>query len=266
MMKNRAMLKQIDINGAKDIVDDSFLSSSKKSILGILLVYCFCMLLSFLPLKNSIVISIIFLIANTVTMILYFKIIQRKRYLRNAVYNFCLYLMIQITALALPLGIQEEGRPIFGKYYFLFAISYFLMVIFLVYCRSNTMIRNFLIEKNILNNKKSKGKKLNTIIIQLSLALVTIIFIAIQIYRMTKSFWITHKIGINTISIDNEWIGLFALVGLLFLAMVFLIVYSLLPMLLFDVKMITSGIIVAQNTEIFRKQYGYTKEEWYGEK
>ena len=126
------------------------------------------------------------------------------------------------------------------------------------------MIRSFRIEKNILTNQKNKGKKLNIIITRISVTLVILIFLGVQIYRITKSFWITNNVGINKISIDNEWLGLLAFVILVFLALVFLIVYSLLPMLLFDVKMITSGIIVAQHSETFRIQYGYTKEEWYG--
>lgn len=111
-------LKQTDINVAKNIVEDSFVFDAKRSSLGLLLVYCFCMLLSCLPLNNSTGLSSVFLITNTVILCWYFKIKHNRRYLGNVLHSFCLYLMIQVTALTLPLGIQADDKPIFGKYFF----------------------------------------------------------------------------------------------------------------------------------------------------
>lgn len=90
-------------------------------------------------------------------------------------------------------------------------------------------------------------------------------FLSVGIYRTTKSFWITNNIGVNEITINNKWLGLVFLVLLVLAPFIFLMVYSVLPMLLFDVEMIALGIMVNQHSEIFRVQYGYTKEEWYGD-
>jgi len=104
-----------------------------------------------------------------------------------------------------------------------------------------------------------------SLILKLSTLMIVLIVTGIQFYRLNKS-WLsqsTNETGL--LVIENKWLG--TAIFLIIIAIIFLIVlvFSLLPTMIFNKKIFVEGIVLKKFSEEFRQEYGFTKQEWYGE-
>ncbi|EEJ0016259.1 hypothetical protein G9U66_002935, partial [Listeria innocua] len=84
--------------------------------------------------------------------------------------------------------------------------------------------------------------------------MLVMITLGTQIYRLSKWWFIGDDSSLSVISIQNEWLGaLVVLVGGIFLLLL-LIIFSLLPTLVFNSKIITNGILLKKYATEFQQE------------
>lgn len=89
------------------------------------------------------------------------------------------------------------------------------------------------------------------------MVVLAIVAFAAYFYRTTKSAFILTQ----NESPVSFWYNIVGGVGFLLIGLSI----SLLPTLLFDRELFIRGKILQNHSEYFRKEYEFTKEEWYGE-
>lgn len=143
-------------------------------------------------------------------------------------------------------------------------LNIFLMLLILVgyFGLSIGLIKNILDTKikDSLNKhfgKKFKISKLSNYLSRYPAIVLTTIIFGAFFYRTTKSVFISNN-NDSPISFLYTLLGGggFLLIGLSI---------SMLPTLLFDGKLFIRGKLLQCHSEYFRKEYDFTKEEWYGE-
>ncbi|HAP4988963.1 TPA: hypothetical protein IUX95_002278, partial [Enterococcus faecalis OG1RF] len=189
----------------------------------------------------------------------------KYQFLIQASDSFTIYLLVQSWTLSIILGIQSDGKPLFGSFYILISVCYLIIVGILNFLRCKIMVLEYLRQKNINVEISKKTIFFNSLILKLSTLMIVLIVTGIQFYRLNKS-WLsqsTNETGL--LVIENKWLG--TAIFLIIIAIIFLIVlvFSLLPTMIFNKKIFVEGIVLKKFSEEFRQEYGFTKQEWYGE-
>ncbi|WP_260447880.1 hypothetical protein [Listeria seeligeri] len=123
------------------------------------------------------------------------------------------------------------------------------------------MMLNYLKKNGIKLKESSVTKVWSKFFLKLSIGLLVAIVLGTQIYRLNKWWFIGNDGSPGGISIQNEWLGtLKALVGGILL-IAFVVVFSLLPTLLFNAKTISEGILLKMYAEEFHKENGMAEKE-----
>lgn len=82
-----------------------------------------------------------------------------------------------------------------------------------------------------------------------------IIGLGTQLYRLNKWWFIGNNSSSNNgISIQNEWLGMFLVLVVGILLIILLVVFSLLPTLLFNAKTIIEGILLKEYATEFQQE------------
>ena len=274
MKKIQKILQSMLFDEAKFLVKQDFAtnldiksSDEKPFSKGIKLfcIYLFCLFSSLLPMKNSIGVTIFLIFLNTVSFFVYFKIKFEKEYLKNASYSLSIYLMSQITIMSIFLGIRENSHKLFGSYYTLFALLYILLTFLLSFKRCEYIILDYLSKKGVAIDLRRVTHMWNKISFKLTVGILLAIILGMQFFRLNK-WWLNHNSNsVGKIVVTNQWLGLLLLIGIILIIMVLLVSITMIPTLLFNVSDITDGMLLNKYSEEFRKEYDFTKEEWYGE-
>ncbi|WP_088809088.1 MULTISPECIES: hypothetical protein [Listeria] len=234
--------------------------------LQIIFLAFFCGFIALLPLKNSFVITSILITIILISLAFYFIIKSKNKSLSDFGWVIAKYMMVQTLSISLVLGMRIDGNKPFGEFYLLLAFCYLIIILVLCYFRCSYLVQNYL-RKHGMDIKESKTSKIwNKGMFKLSIGLVVIIILGTQFYRLIKWWFIKDDKSLDKISIQNEWLGTFVILVIIGLLVVLLIVFSLLPILLFNAKVVVEGIMLKEYAEEFRNQSGLTENEWYGEK
>ncbi|WP_368304185.1 hypothetical protein [Listeria monocytogenes] len=103
-------------------------------------------------------------------------------------------------------------------------------------------------EKSVVTKIWDKGFS------KLLMGLLVAIILGAQIYRLGKWWFIGNDSALSVISIQNEWLGALVVLagGILFLLL--LVIFSLLPTLLFNPKIITNGVLLKKYATEFQQE------------
>ncbi|MDR1567516.1 MAG: hypothetical protein LBS33_02365 [Streptococcaceae bacterium] len=204
-----------------------------------------------------ITINIIFLIVLVFSIAIYF-ILYRKYsniFLRKFRHGKILFILPEINV---TLYSSLIILNIFSNTSSYISEGILIVYLFLTYIFVRTIVSTKLIAE--LNNSYDFNEvipKWKYYLVKFPMLCLTLSVIGSQLYRLTKSFFIASKSG-NLLFQLYDSIGNF---GLLFLAFSI----ALLPTILFNPKIIIQGELYQKHPEEFRKEYDFTKEEWYGE-
>ena len=265
MKKIFSILRNMSSEEGKKLFETISVSKSEPKLIHLLIIYCFSILFSFLPRYNSLIVTVIFILINSITLLGYFMLIRNKKYIKVELTSLFIYLILQITIFTVPLGIRADDTAIFGRYYPIFAIIYACSILFIIYWRVKRLTLSLLFQENILNHKNFKKKKLDKMIALGIVVLGLLIFGGTLTYRLIKSFWIVGgQSSSNIITIDNPWLGLLAVIITVTVLIALTVLFSLLPMLVFEPSKFVKVIVLGQQPEKYRKEYQITEREWYG--
>lgn len=259
----KTIMSKISFEEAKQLVDTKESITSRG--IQLFMLGLFCGFMAVLPLKNSIIITSILILMILISFIYYFTVKSSDKLLEDFGWQMAKYLMIQTITVSILLGIRVDGDKPFGEYYILVALCYLFVVALLCYFRCKAMMLNYL-KNNGINFKKTAVPKVwNKIFLKLSIGLLVAIVLGTQIYRLNKWWFIGNDSSPGVVSIQNEWLGtLIVLVGGILL-IAFVVVFSLLPTLLFNAKTISEGILLKMYAEEFHKENGMAEKEKYTE-
>ncbi|MBC1668896.1 hypothetical protein HB945_04635 [Listeria welshimeri] len=253
-MKN--IVSKISFEEANQFLDIKVKSteeiSTSQSIKLFILAF-FCGFMALLPLKNSIVITSILIIIIVISFLYYYISKANDKLLEEFSYQLAKYVMLQTTTVSILLGIRVDGETPFGEYYVLVALCYLFLVAVLGYFRCRAMILNYLKNNGINLKGISVSKIWNKVFLKLSIILLVIIGLGTQLYRLNKWWFIGNNSSSNGISIQNEWLGMFIVLVVGILLIILLVVFSLLPTLLFNAKTITEGIFLKKYKAEFQR-------------
>ncbi|MBC1526996.1 hypothetical protein HCJ05_05670, partial [Listeria seeligeri] len=251
----KTIMSKISFKEAKKLVDIGEKEAKKGTIsrdLQLFILALFCGFMAVLPLKNSIIITSILILMILISFIYYFTVKSSDKLLEGFGWQMAKYLMIQTITVSILLGIRVDGDKPFGEYYILVALCYLFVVALLCYFRCKARMLNYL-KNNGINFKKTAVPKVwNKIFLKLSIGLLVAIVLGTQIYRLNKWWFIGNDGSPGGVSIQNEWLGtLIVLVGGILL-IAFLVVFSLLPTLLFSPSQYVKGRLIKKYSEEFR--------------
>ncbi|MBC1731262.1 hypothetical protein [Listeria seeligeri] len=260
----KTIMSKISFKEAKKLVDIGEKEAKKGTVsrdLQLFILALFCGFVALLPLQNSIIITCILIIIIFISYIYYLTLKSSDKILGDFGWQLAKYLMIQTITISMLLGIKIDGNRPFGRFYIVVALCYLFVVALLCYFRCKAMMLNYL-KNNGINFKKTAVPKVwNKIFLKLSIGLLVAIVLGTQIYRLNKWWFIGNDGSPGGVSIQNEWLGtLIVLVGGILL-IAFLVVFSLLPTLLFNAKTISDGILLKMYAEEFHKENGMAEKE-----
>lgn len=265
----KTIMSKISFKEAKKLVDIGEKEAEKSFISRggqLFLLALFCGFVALLPLQNSIIITCILIIIIFISYIYYLTLKSSDKILGDFGWQLAKYLMIQTITISMLLGIRIDGNRPFGKFYILVALCYLFVVALLCFFRCKAMMLNYLKKNGIKLKESSVTKVWSKFFLKLSIGLLVAIVLGTQIYRLNKWWFIGNDSSPGVVSIQNEWLGtLIVLVGGVLL-IAFVVVFSLLPTLLFSPSQYVKGRLIKKYAEEFRKEYGLTEKEWYGEK
>ncbi|NSV43481.1 hypothetical protein HRH35_08710, partial [Enterococcus faecalis] len=93
--------------------------------------------------------------------------------------------------------------------------------------------------------------------------LIVIIIGSMQIYRFSKG-WIKNYDSDMLSTLNGTVTGtIISIIAVIFASVVILLI-TMLPTLILKEDIIVEGIVLKKYSEEFRKEYGVSKEEWYG--
>ncbi|MBF2452555.1 hypothetical protein [Listeria seeligeri] len=260
----KTIMSKISFKEAKKLVDIGEKEAKKGTIsrdLQLFILALFCGFMAVLPLKNSIIITSILILMILISFIYYFTVKSSDKLLEGFGWQMAKYLMIQTITVSILLGIRVDGDKPFGEYYILVALCYLFVVALLCYFRCKAMMLNYLKNNGINFKKTAVPKGWNKTFLKLSIGLLVAIALGTQIYRLNKWWFIGNGGSPGRVSIQNEWLGtLIVLVGGILL-IAFLVVFSLLPTLLFNAKTISDGRLLKQYAAEFHKENGFTEKK-----
>ncbi|MBF2482495.1 hypothetical protein IA817_14485, partial [Listeria seeligeri] len=90
--------------------------------------------------------------------------------------------------------------------------------------------------------------------LKISIGLLVTIVVGTQMYRLNKWWFVGNDSSLDGISIQNEWLGMFIVLVVGILLIILLVVFSLLPTLLFNAKIITDGILLKKYKAEFQRE------------
>ncbi|MBC1483647.1 hypothetical protein HCJ58_07165 [Listeria sp. FSL L7-1509] len=255
----KTIMSKISFEEAKQLVDTKESITSRG--IQLFMLGLFCGFMAVLPLKNSIIITSILILMILISFIYYFIVKSSDKLLEDFGWQMAKYLMIQTITVSILLGIRVDGDKPFGEYYILVALCYLFVVALLCYFRCKAMMLNYLKKNGIKLKESSVTKVWSKFFLKLSIGLLVAIVLGTQIYRLNKWWFIGNDSSPGVVSIQNEWLGtLIVLVGGVLL-IAFVVVFSLLPTLLFNAKTISEGILLKMYAEEFHKENGFTEKK-----
>ncbi|MBC1487451.1 hypothetical protein HCJ52_01460 [Listeria sp. FSL L7-1485] len=255
----KTIMSKISFEEAKQLVDTKESITSRG--IQLFMLGLFCGFMAVLPLKNSIIITSILILMILISFIYYFTVKSSDKLLEDFGWQMAKYLMIQTITVSILLGIRVDGDKPFGEYYILVALCYLFVVALLCYFRCKAMMLNYLKKNGIKLKESSVTKVWSKFFLKLSIGLLVAIVLGTQIYRLNKWWFIGNDSSPGVVSIQNEWLGtLIVLVGGVLL-IAFVVVFSLLPTLLFNAKTISEGILLKMYAEEFHKENGFTEKK-----
>ncbi|MBF2411154.1 hypothetical protein IA823_00710 [Listeria welshimeri] len=248
------MMSKITFEEAKQLIDIRDKENTTSQSIKLFIRAFFCGFMALLPLKNSIVITSILIIIIVISFLYYYISKANNKLLEEFSYQLAKYVMLQTTTVSILLGIRVDGETPFGEYYVLVALCYLFLVAVLGYFRCRAMILNYLKNNGINLKGISVSKIWNKVFLKLSIILLVIIGLGTQLYRLNKWWFIGNNSSSNGISIQNEWLGMFLVLVVGILLIILLVVFSLLPTLLFNAKTITEGILLKEYATEFQQE------------
>ncbi|CAK22094.1 hypothetical protein WJ048_13740 [Listeria welshimeri] len=248
------IMSKITFEEAKQLIDIRDKENTTSQSIKLFIRAFFCGFMALLPLKNSIVITSILIIIIVISFLYYYISKANNKLLEEFSYQLAKYVMLQTTTVSILLGIRVDGETPFGEYYVLVALCYLFLVAVLGYFRCRAMILNYLKNNGINLKGISVSKIWNKVFLKLSIILLVIIGLGTQLYRLNKWWFIGNNSSSNGISIQNEWLGMFLVLVVGILLIILLVVFSLLPTLLFNAKTITEGILLKEYATEFQQE------------
>lgn len=248
------IMSKITFEEAKQLIDIRDKENTTSQSIKLFIRAFFCGFMALLPLKNSIVITSILIIIIVISFLYYYISKVNNKLLEEFSYQSAKYVMLQTTTVSILLGIRVDGGTPFGEYYVLVALCYLFLVAVLGYFRCRAMILNYLKNNGINLKGTSVSKIRNKVFLKLSIILLVIIGLGTQLYRLNKWWFIGNNSSSNGISIQNEWLGMFLVLVVGILLIILLVVFSLLPTLLFNAKTITEGILLKEYATEFQQE------------
>lgn len=248
------IMSKITFEEAKQLIDIRDKENTTSQSIKLFIRAFFCGFMALLPLKNSIVITSILIIIIVISFLYYYISKANNKLLEEFSYQLAKYVMLQTTTVSILLGIRVDGETPFGEYYVLVALCYLFLVAVLGYFRCRAMILNYLKNNGINLKGISVSKIWNKVFLKLSIILLVIIGLGTQLYRLNKWWFIGNNSSSNGISIQNEWLGMFIVLVVGILLIILLVVFSLLPTLLFNAKTITEGILLKEYSTEFQQE------------
>ncbi|MBC1591108.1 hypothetical protein IA938_06880 [Listeria welshimeri] len=249
------IMSKITFEEAKQLIDIRDKENTTSQSIKLFIRAFFCGFMALLPLKNSIVITSILIIIIVISFLYYYISKANNKLLEEFSYQLAKYLMLQTTTVSILLGIRVDGETPFGEYYVLVALCYLFLVAVLGYFRCRAMILNYLKNNGINLKGISVSKIWNKVFLKLSIILLVIIGLGTQLYRLIKWWFIGNNSSSNNgISIQNEWLGMFLVLVVGILLIILLVVFSLLPTLLFNAKTIIEGILLKEYATEFQQE------------
>lgn len=245
---------KITFEEAKQLIDIRDKENTTSQGIKLFILAFFCGFMALLPLKNSIIITSILIIIIVISFLYYYISKANNKLLEEFSYQLAKYVMLQTTTVSILLGIRVDGETPFGEYYVLVALCYLFLVAVLGYFRCRAMILNYLKNNGINLKGISVSKIWNKVFLKLSIILLVIIGLGTQLYRLNKWWFIGNNSSSNGISIQNEWLGMFIVLVVGILLIILLVVFSLLPTLLFNAKTITEGILLKEYATEFQQE------------
>lgn len=248
------IMSKITFEEAKQLIDIRDKENTTSQSIKLFILAFFCGFMALLPLKNSIVITSILIIIIVISFLYYYISKVNNKLLEEFSYQLAKYVMLQTTTVSILLGIRVDGETPFGEYYVLVALCYLFLVAVLGYFRCRAMILNYLKNNGINLKGISVSKIWNKVFLKLSIILLVIIGLGTQLYRLNKWWFIGNNSSSNGISIQNEWLGMFIVLVVGILLIILLVVFSLLPTLLFNAKTTTEGILLKEYATEFQQE------------
>lgn len=248
------IMSKITFEEAKQLIDIRDKENTTSQSIKLFIRAFFCGFMALLPLKNSIVITSILIIIIVISFLYYYISKANNKLLEEFSYQLAKYVMLQTTTVSILLGIRVDGETPFGEYYVLVALCYLFLVAVLGYFRCRAMILNYLKNNGINLKGISVSKIWNKVFLKLSIILLVIIGLGTQLYRLNKWWFIGNNSSSNGISIQNEWLGMFLVLVVGILLIILLVVFSLLPTLLFNAKTTTEGILLKEYATEFQQE------------
>ncbi|HAA4851531.1 TPA_asm: hypothetical protein GEU60_07755 [Listeria monocytogenes] len=253
----KKIISKISFEEAKQLVDIKAKSTEENTSsqgIKLFVLALFCGFMALLPLQNSIIITSILIIIILISFLYYYILKANNKLLEEFRWQLAKYLMLQTITVSILLGIRVDGDRPFGEFYVLVALCYLFLVAVLSYLRCKAMILNHL-KSNGINLKESSGFKLwNKVFLKISIGLLVTIVVGTQMYRLNKWWFVGNDSSLDGISIQNEWLGMFIVLVVGILLIILLVVFSLLPTLLFNAKIITDGILLKKYKAEFQRE------------
>ncbi|WP_172209553.1 hypothetical protein [Pseudolactococcus hodotermopsidis] len=209
---------------------------------------------------------IIFPISSTIiTFTLLTVYCKRPRFLNDVAYTLATFLLCQNTVIFYLASIKISENVILNRSVTLFyvLICYFLSF-YIVKIKLLDSIQEsyFADSKNIIKSNAIKNIKLLSSILVL---FVILLISAMQLYRLNKwwikSYNLEFLAGLNGTILGN----IFSIISV-FIAIIIVLLFTMIPTLFLNSDIIVNGLLLRKYSEEFRKEYDFTKEEWYGEK
>ncbi|MHC5482033.1 hypothetical protein [Listeria monocytogenes] len=243
-----------EANQLLDIRDERAKETDTLRGLQLFILALFCGFMALLPLKNSIVITIFLILIIVISYIYYCTLKSSNKLLEDFGWQLAKYIMLQTITVSLILGIRVNGGRPFGYFYTIVALFYLVVIAVFSYFRCKAMILNYLKNNNVKVKKSAVTKIWGKGFSKVLMGLLVAIFLGAQIYRLSKWWFIGNDNLLSVISIQNEWLGALVVLagGILFLLL--LVIFSLLPTLLFNPKIITNGLLLKKYATEFQQE------------
>ncbi|EHD1578481.1 hypothetical protein JR556_000868 [Listeria monocytogenes] len=254
-MKN--IINKVSFEEAHQLVDIKAKSTEENTSskgIQLFILALFCGFMALLPLGNSIIITSILIIIIVISFLYYYISKSNNKFLEEFSWQLAKYVMLQTITVSILLGIRVDGTRPFGEYFVLVALCYLFLVVVLSYFRCKAMLLNYLKSNGINLKETSVSKVWNKAFFRLSIVLLVIIGLGTQLYRLNKWWFIGDDSSAGGISIQNEWIGMLVVLVVGILLIILLVVFSLLPTLLFNAKIITEGILLKKYKAEFQRE------------
>ncbi|WP_205408893.1 hypothetical protein [Listeria goaensis] len=186
--------------------------------------------------------------------ILLFKYITSKPMFKVLNYNWLFFLVWQTAAIFFMVVFLRVKADSYHLIPAMYIILGYVATLLLIRARVHTYLK-----EEFESHSKSKSNNVSRRITKIIGVFLIIIIMAIFFYRGNK-WWIMNMTG----TFDNQSFLVYAVWGIVLLTL--LIGFTLLPTLLFSPAKYVRGKLVKKYSEEFRKHYGFTENEWYGEK